>query len=209
MVKIIIVDNHALYRIGLITILGNDPRFDVVGDFRSFSAIKSIVPSFSADLAIVDISVNEECGYDVPQYLKRLNSGLKVIILTENKDESHIINAVQEGIDGYLPKDSEPEEILLGIKKVAAGQKYFSVEISAILVNSTYRRQNKGIPFLTTKEKMIIRLLMDGYSSKQIAAKLDVSPRTIHSHRANILSKFNLNNTTQLVTKIAEQKIIL
>jgi DNA-binding NarL/FixJ family response regulator len=209
MVKIVIVDNHALSRIALVTILKNDPRFEVTGDFKSFSSIKPLLPSLSADLAIVDVAVNEECGYDVPQYLKRLNSDLKVIILTFSKDEMQIVNAIQDNIDGYIHKHAEPEEIILGISKVLSGQKYFSAEISNIVVNNAYRRQNKGVPFLTTKEKEIIRFLMEGFSSKQIAARLDVSPRTIHSHRANILSKFNLNNTTQLVTKIAEQKIVL
>jgi DNA-binding NarL/FixJ family response regulator len=209
MVKIIIVDNHALSRIGLKSILGNDGRYEVTGDYKSFNAVKPLLGSLSVDLVIVDLSVNEECGYDVTQYLKRQHGELKVIILTFGKDEIQVITAVQEDVDGYIHKNAEPDEILLGINRVLSGQKFFSAEISNIVVNHAYRRQNKGLPFLTTKEKEIIRLLMEGYSSKQIAAMLDVSPRTIHSHRANILNKFNLNNTTQLVTKIAEQKIVL
>jgi DNA-binding NarL/FixJ family response regulator len=209
MVKVIVVDNHPLCRIGVKTILMNDPRFDVAGDFRTFTQARPIVLNSTPDLVIIDLTVNEECGFDVAQYLKKHCPSAKVIILTDSKEEYHIVNAVQEGVDAYINKEAEPEEIILGISKVLAGQKYYSGEVSSILVNSAYRRQNKGLPFLTTKEKEIIRLLMEGYSSKQIAAKLEVSPRTIHSHRANILSKFNLNNTTQLVTKIAEQKIMI
>jgi two-component system nitrate/nitrite response regulator NarL len=209
MVKVLIVDNHALSRLGLRSILGNDPRFIVSGDYKSFLPVKPLLQEISPQLVIVDIAVNEECGFDVAQYLKRLDENLKVIILTFHKDDLQIERAVQENIDGYIHKNAEPDEILMGINKVLSGQKYFSAEISHILVSNAYRRQAKGVPFLTTKEKEIIRLIMDGFSSKQIAARLDVSPRTIHSHRANILSKFNLNNTTQLVTKIAEQKIVL
>ena len=209
MARVIIVDNHALCRIGMRTILTSDSRFEVIGDYSNFSSVKQHITSLSPDIAIIDLTVNEQSGINVAQYLKRLPLNLKVVILTHSKEEFHIANAVQDGIDAYIHKEAEPEEILLALSKVSMGQKYYSVEISSILVNSAYRRQNKGMPFLTTKEKEIIRLLMDGYSSKQIAAKLDVSPRTIHSHRANILSKFNLNNTTQLVTKIAEQKILI
>lgn len=209
MVKVLIVDNHALSRLGLRSILGNDPRFIVSGDYKSFLPVKPLLHEISPHLVIVDIAVNEECGFDVAQYLKQLDENLKVIILTFHKDDLQIERAVQENIDGYIHKNAEPDEILMGINKVLSGQKYFSAEISHILVSNAYRRQAKGVPFLTTKEKEIIRLIMDGFSSKQIAARLDVSPRTIHSHRANILSKFNLNNTTQLVTKIAEQKIVL
>ena len=209
MVRVIIVDNHALSRLGLRSILNNDPKFLISGDYRNFHAVKPLLPDLSPQLAIVDSTVNDECGFDVAQYLKRSGHQLKVIILTFSMDELQIERAVQNDIDGYIYKSAEADEILMGINKVLAGQKYFSAEISHILVNNAYRRQSKGVPFLTTKEKEIIRLLMDGFSSKQIAARLDVSPRTIHSHRANILSKFNLNNTTQLVTKIAEQKIVL
>jgi DNA-binding NarL/FixJ family response regulator len=209
MVKIIIVDNHALSRIGLKAILASEGRYEVTGDYKNFNTVKPILQSTTVDLVIIDLSANEECGYNVVQYLKKQHGDLKVIALTFGKDEIQIVNAVQEDVDGYIHKNAEPEEIMLGINRVLLGQKFFSAEISNIVVNHAYRRQNKGLPFLTTKEKEIIRLLMEGYSSKQIAAMLDVSPRTIHSHRANILSKFNLNNTTQLVTRIAEQKIIL
>jgi DNA-binding NarL/FixJ family response regulator len=207
MVKVIIVDNNTIYRTGIKTILLNDARFDVIGDFKHFSTARSLLSTLRPQLFVIDLTINEEAGYDVAQFLKKSNPNCKVAIVTQSKEEFHIVNAVQEGIDAYIHKDSEPDELLLGLSRIVGGQKYYSVEISTILVNSAYRRQSKGVPFLTTKEKEIIRLLMDGFSSKQIAARLDVSPRTIHSHRANILGKFNLNNTTQLVTKIAEQKI--
>ncbi len=209
MVRIIIVDNHTLYRIGLKTILSHDPRFEIIGDYGSFTVARDSMSRSAVNLVVADLSVNEECGYDVPAFIKKSYRDVKVVILSHSKEESHIRSAAEEGIDAFIHKDAEPGEILLGLTKVIAGQKYYSVEISEILVNSTYRRQNQSIPFLTTKEKEIIRLLMEGYSSKQIAGKLAVSPRTIHSHRANILGKFNLHNTTQLITRIAEQKIVI
>jgi DNA-binding NarL/FixJ family response regulator len=209
MVKILSVDNHALSRIGLRTVLSGDPRFEIIGDFKSFNHARTLLPTLTFDLLVIDINVNEECGYDAVEYLKHWRPDLKIIILTFNKEEMQIVNALQNNVEGYIIKDAEPEEILMGINKVLSGQKYFSSDISNIIISNAYRRQNRGVPFLTTKEKEVIRLLMEGYSSKQIAARLDVSPRTIHSHRANILSKFNLNNTTQLVTRIVEQKIVL
>jgi DNA-binding NarL/FixJ family response regulator len=117
------------------------------------------------------------------------------------------MNAVESDIDGYIHKDTEPEELILGITKVLNGEKFYSLEISNILISNLQKRNFKGLPFLTTKEKEIIKYLMEGNSSKEIAAMLAVSPRTIDTHRANILSKFNLKNTNELITKIAEQKI--
>jgi DNA-binding NarL/FixJ family response regulator len=208
-VKVILIDNHALSRIGLKTILANDPRYEVIGDYKYYSLIQQELPSLPVDLFIVNPDVNHESGFEVAQHLKQMHSSYKVVILTDNKEEYHVLNAVQSGIDAYIGRSAEPDEIMLGINKVVNGQKYFSADVSSILVNNAQRRQTRSIPLLTNKEKEVIRLLMEGFSSKQIAARLDVSPRTVHSHRANILGKFNLKNTTQLITKIAEQKIFL
>lgn len=208
MLRILIVDNHSLSRIGLRSVLAH-LAFEIVGDFGSFTTVRPILQTLSPQMVILDTSVSEECGYDVLRYLRDWNPTVKIVILTFRKDELQVLNALQENIDGYITKSAEPDEIVRGISKVVSGQKYYSAEISNIIVDNAYRRQTRGVPFLTTKEKEIIRLLMDGYSSKQIAARLAVSPRTIHSHRANILSKFNLNNTTQLVTRIAEHKIVI
>lgn len=207
MVKIAVVDDHALFRIGLITLLKEDSRFDVTGVYRSFNAIKPLIPDLDANLVIVDITLNKQTGFDIAAYIKEHNPLLKVVILTLLKEDIHIMSAVESDIDGYIHKDTEPEELILGITKVLDGEKFYSLEISNLLISNLQKRNFKGLPFLTTKEKEIIRYLMEGNSSKEIAAMLAVSPRTIDTHRANILSKFNLKNTNELITKIAEQKI--
>jgi two-component system nitrate/nitrite response regulator NarL len=207
MVKIAVVDDHTLSRIGLITLLKEDSRFDVTGVYRSFNTIKPLIPDLDANLVIVDIALNKQTGFDIAVYIKEHNPSLKVIILTLLKEDFHIMNAVESDIDGYIHKDTEPEELILGITKVLNGEKFYSLEISNILISNLQKRNFKGLPFLTTKEKEIIKYLMEGNSSKEIAAMLAVSPRTIDTHRANILSKFNLKNTNELITKIAEQKI--
>jgi DNA-binding NarL/FixJ family response regulator len=207
MVKIAVLDDHALFRIGLMTLLKEEPRFEITGEYKSFNAIKPYVSTLDAHLVLVDISLNKQAGFDVASYIKVQNPNIRIIILTLLKEECHIMNAMEADIDGYIHKDSEPEEILSGINKVLEGEKFYSLEISNLLITNLHKRNFRGLPFLTTKEKQIIRYLMEGNSSKEIAAMLDVSPRTIDTHRANILGKFNLKNTTELVTKIAEQKI--
>jgi DNA-binding NarL/FixJ family response regulator len=207
MVKIAVVDDHALFRIGLITLLKEDSRFVITGVYRSFNTIKPLIPDLDANLVIVDIAQNKQNGFDIAAYIKEHNPLLKVIILTLLKEDFHIMSAVEADIDGYIHKDAEPEELFIGINKVLNGEKFYSLEISNLLISNLQKRNFKGLPFLTSKEKEIIRYLMEGNSSKEIAAMLAVSPRTIDTHRANILSKFNLKNTNELITKIAEQKI--
>lgn len=207
MSRIVVIDDHALFRAGLVAILKQEPGFEVVAEYKSFTPVKPLVPTLPADVVLVDISLTKESGLDIAKYIKNVNPALYVIILTSHKEEFYIINALEAGVDGYIHKDSEPEELVQGIKKVLTGDKFYSLEISGLLVNSIYARSSKGVPFLTNKEKLVIKHLMDGHSSKEIASILDISPRTVETHRANALNKFGLKNTTELIKKIVEQKI--
>jgi DNA-binding NarL/FixJ family response regulator len=204
--RIVLLDDHALFRIGLIAILRNEPTFEVSGEYRNFSQVKPLIPNLQADLILVDITLEDESGLDVAKYIKNVNPSLKVIMLSSHKEEFYVVNALEAGVDGYVHKDTEPDELIKGIRKVLRGEKFYSLEISSLLINNIYSKP-KGLPFLTKKEKEVIRYLLEGFSSKEIADKLDVSPRTIETHRANILNKFNLKNTTELIKKIVEQKI--
>jgi DNA-binding NarL/FixJ family response regulator len=207
MPKIVVIDDHALFRAGLVAILKKESKFEIVGEYRSFTSLKPLIPLLDANVVLVDISLGKESGLDVAKYIKNVNPALRVIILSSHKEEFYVVNALEAGVDGYIHKDSEPEELINGIKKVLAGERFYSIEISGLLINNIYNRGDKGLPFLTNKEKEIVRYLMDGHSSKEIAAALDISPRTVETHRANVLSKFGLKNTTELIKKIVEQKI--
>lgn len=207
MTRIVLLDDHALFRLGLVAILQKDETFEIVGEYKAFSMIKPLIPTLPADIIFVDISLGEESGLDVAKYIKNVNPKLKVIILSTHKEEFYVINALEADVDGYIHKDIDPDELINGIYKVLKGEKFFSLEISSLLINNIYNRPKSGLPYLTSKEKEVVKYLMDGLSSKEIADKLDVSPRTIETHRANALNKFNLKNTTELVKKIIEQKI--
>lgn len=207
MAKIIVVDDHALFRIGLIGILQKEPDFTIVGEYKNFAAVKPLLPTLAADLALIDISLGNESGLDVAKFIRKVNPSVKVVMLSSHKEEFYIVNALEAGIEGYIHKDAEPEELIAGLHKVLKGDKFYSLEISGVLINNIYNRPQRGLPFLTNKEKQVTTHLMEGFSSKEIAVKLDISPRTIETHRANILGKFGLKNTTELIKKIVEQKI--
>ncbi|MBA4135621.1 MAG: DNA-binding response regulator [Flavobacterium sp.] len=207
MKKIVVIDDHALFRAGLVGILKKEEGFSIVGEYRSFTPIKHLIPGMDVHLILVDISLGKESGLDVAKYIKNVNPAIKVVILSSHSEEFYVINALEAGVDGYINKDAEPEELITGIHKVFNGDKFYSVEISSLLINNIYSRHGKGLPFLTGKEKQVIQYLLEGHSSKEIASILDVSPRTVETHRANVLSKFGLKNTTELIKKVVEQKI--
>ncbi len=207
MSNITIIDDHELFRIGLVAILKRDTKCNVVGEYANFEMIKHLIPSWNVDLALVDISLGKISGLEVVRYIKSSNNRTKVVILSGHREEFYLMNAIEAGVDGYIHKDIDEHELLTGIHKVIKGDKFYSMEISNILISNIHNRPQRGLPFLTNKEKQVIRYLMDGYSSKEIAAKLDVSPRTIETHRANVLGKFGLKNTIELIKNVVEQKI--
>lgn len=209
MPKIIVIDDHALFRAGLVAILKKETRFELVGEFESFVPVRPIVPSFDNHVVLIDISLGSESGLEVAKYIKNVNPSVYVIVLSSHREEFYIINALEAGVDGYIHKDTNPDELISGIHKVVSGQKFYSIEISNLLINNIYNKPQRGLPFLTNKEKEVVLYLMDGYSSKEIASMLDISPRTVETHRANVLSKFGLKNTTELIKKIVEHKIKL
>jgi len=207
MARFVILDDHTLFRIGFCQVLKNE-GFDVVGEYGNFSQLKPLIPNLAADLVFVDISLEEESGLDVAKYIKQVNPKLKVIILSSHKEEFYVINALEAGVNGYIHKTADAVELVKGITKVLKGGTFYSLEISGLLIESAYRRA-RSAPFLTPKEREVIRYVVDGYSNKEIADKMNISPRTIETHRANVLSKFNLKNTTELIKKILEHKIEL
>jgi len=207
MINIAIIDDHALFRVGVIAILKNHPGVNTISEYSCFDLVKGMIPSWNIDIALVDISLEKESGLEVVKYIKTSNPRTKVVILSGHKEEFYLINAMEAGIDGYIHKDIGEQELLSGITRISKGEKYYSLEISNLIINNVFQKPQRGIPFLTNKEKEVVKYLMDGYSSKEIAAKLDISPRTIETHRANVLNKFDLRNTTELVKKIVEQRI--
>jgi DNA-binding NarL/FixJ family response regulator len=207
MINIAIIDDHALFRIGLVGILRKDDKINVSGEYSNFNTVKHLIPSWNVDIALVDISLGKDSGLEVARFIKLSSPKTKVVILSGHREEFYLVNAIEVGVDGYIHKDIEEHELLIGLHKVIKGDKFYSMEISNLLINNIYNKPQRGLPFLTKKEKEVIKFLMDGFSSKEIAAELDVSPRTIETHRANVLNKFGLKNTTELIKKIVEQKI--
>ncbi len=187
MINVAVIDDHALFRIGLIGILKTDPAINVVGEYKDFDSVMRLVPSWNVDLVLLDISMGKESGLAVAKYIKHTNVRTKVVILSGHREEFYVVSAIEAGVDGYIHKDIDEKELLNGLHKVMKGDKFYSMEITNLLINNMYSKPQRGIPFLTPKEKQVIKYLMEGYSSKEIASQLDVSPRTVETHRANVL----------------------
>lgn len=207
MARIIVIDDHALFRVGLLSILKREESFQIVAEYRN-SLVGPPLTSLHVDLALIDISLeSKKSGLDIAVEIRQADPKIKIVILSSHKEEYFVINALRAGVDGYIHKDATPDELLLGLRKVLLGKPFYSTEISDILVSNAYKASSSRLPQLTNKEKQVVEHLLDGLVSKEIAVKLAISMRTVEKHRANILNKFKLRNTTELIKRLMELKI--
>jgi DNA-binding NarL/FixJ family response regulator len=206
--RISIVDDHGLFRFGIGAILKSEPLFTLIGDYALAADLLKDISINTPNLVITDLSLGKESGLDLIKKIKNQYPKVKVLVMSMHKDEFHISNAVESGCDGYLYKDDKPEEVIAAVKALMNEEKYYSKDVSNILMNRIYNNPRHSTqPFLTQKEKEVVHHLMKGLSSKEIAGQMNVSSRTVEAHRYNILNKFGLRSATELVKLVAEQKI--
>ena len=205
---IIIADDHPIFRQGLKQIIETEPGFRVIAEAPDGEAALNLITTHRPAIAILDLNMPRLDGLAVAGRVQDLNVPTRLIILTMHTDEFHLNKAIKLDIPGYIIKDSAATEVIDCLKKVTAGGQYFSPALSSFLVNRRRRggksEQLGTIEDLTPTERRIMALLADLKTSKEIAAALNVSPRTIDNHRAHICVKLDLQGSHAL-TKFAIQ----
>lgn len=202
--RIVLADDHVLIRHGIRIILSSDENLEVVGEVSNGDELLDILKDGAADLLILDISMPKVSGIELTEILKKRYPALKILVLTMHKNIRFLRRAISAGADGYLVKSDTEQEIMSAIQKIRAGKTYISPclenEFAEDMLNS-YRNPSSSKTFkgLTKREKQVLGLVVDGMTSKQIAAKLGLSPRTVDHHRASLLKKFEMSNSVDLV----------
>lgn len=207
-IKIIIADDHELFRKGLAELLRKYDEIKIVksvGDGLEFMAL--INSSLEVDIVLLDITMPTMDGFQVLKELKNLNSTIKPIVISMHNDGNYIAKCAKMGAYGYLLKNTDEAELILAIRSVSNGKKYFSAEISEKMINFMSTQSISG-DILSKKETEVLGLIAKGLTTKEIATKLFVSSRTIETHRANILKKLEVKNTAELVKKAAKMNLI-
>ncbi len=214
-IKILLVDDHAVVRKGLISLLEDEVNLKIVGDVSSGKEALEAMPKLKPEIILLDLNMPEMSGMETAKHLKKLSPAIKILVFSMHNDADYVLKSIENGVDGYLLKDSEKDEIMLGIKTVHEGNKYFPPSISAILVGAiqtkgkaiTGSKTSLKTDVLSKKEKQILKLITEGKNSKEIADLLDLSIRTVSNHRANMLKKTNLSNTAELVRIASKEGI--
>jgi DNA-binding NarL/FixJ family response regulator len=213
--SIIIIDDHPLFREGLKTIISRDDRFKVIGEAGSGHEGLEITKRLKPDLVIVDISLPDQSGIQLTRDLRRLFSETKILIVSMHSKIDYIAEAFQAGATGYVVKESASERLLQGLKSVVKGDYYLDSSVSHAVVENLMKSPLKAAKItdadyasLTPREQEVMRFLAEGLSSKAVAEKLFISPKTVENHRANIMNKLGLHSTIELVRYAAKLGLI-
>lgn len=202
-IAITILDDHKLFRDGLAALLSKHEEFEIVACLESgeklFEYLKENTPP---EIILLDISMPKIDGFEVLKTLQNIQT--KAIAISMHDDGNYIAKCAKLGAYGYLLKNTDEDELLLAIKTVHQGKKYFNAAISQKLVESLSEKNT--VEKLTKKETQIVKLLAEGLTTKEIAVKLYISTRTVDTHRANMLRKLNVKNTAELIKKTIQKK---
>ena len=207
-IKLIIADDHELFRSGLAELLKKHDDIKIVKSVADGFEFMDIINSqFEADIVLLDITMPNMDGFQVLKELKTLGSNIKPIVISMHSDGNYIAKCAKMGAYGYLLKNTDESELIFSIRTVYKGKKYFSSEISEKMINFM-SAQSVSENVLSNKETEVLELISKGLTTKEIAAKLFVSSRTIETHRTNILKKFEVKNTAELIKKATEINLI-
>lgn len=215
-IRIVLADDHVLVRDGIKSLLEEQPGMEVVDEASDGKEAIKILEKSLPDLLIVDIRMPEMNGIEVVKKIRENRWDVRTLVLSMHDSEEYVVKSVQAGADGYLLKGSSKDEFLKALHKVAGGGKYFSGDISAILIDNFTdgkpAQKEKKIqaedPFnLTKREKQILKLVLQGKSNKEIGKDLNISKRTAEVHRFNLMKKLDVKNLIELTNKARKYQL--
>ena len=206
MISVILVDDHVIMRDGLRHLLDQESDIEVVGEADNGRKAVKLVMEKKPEIVIMDVAMQDMNGIEATRQIKTENPDIKVIALSMHSERQIVVGIFRAGASGYLLKDSSSLELVEAIRTVHLGRKYLSQKISDIVLQeiSDIKKETGqiGVDVLTNRESEILQLISEGNSTKKIAEVLFISPKTVESHRANIMDKLNIHNIPEL-TKYA------
>jgi len=194
MKRIVLAEDHTMIRDGMKLLLMTRPNWRVVGETGDGRLVGTLVRDTQADLLLLDLDLPGYCGIELAQQVKAQSPQTAILVVTGNQSASVVRAAVAAGVDGYLLKHEDGGELLQAISLVFCGIRY----VSKVLAQALDVEPDSVPPSITAREREILVLVANGYSSQQIAEKLSVSVLTVRKHRQNLMSKLALHNVAEL-----------
>ncbi|KGL59977.1 MULTISPECIES: response regulator transcription factor [unclassified Polaribacter] len=219
MINVILADDHVLVRDGIKALLEDQTGINVIDEASNGKEALEVVSKNKPHILIVDIRMPEMNGIEVVAEINKHHKDVKTLVLSMHDSEEYVVRSIQAGADGYLLKGASKEEFLKALNKVASGGKYFTGDVSSIIMNNfvngnisktaATQKEIKELPFkLTKREKQILILVLELKNNKDIAEELQISKRTAEVHRFNLMKKLEAKNLMELNSKSKEYQLI-
>lgn len=215
-IRILIADDHPLVRSGLMNLLEPFGEFVIVGEAEDGEEAVAKAGKLKPDVAILDLSMPRLSGIEATKRILGKHHEVKVLVLTMHENEEYVYQILKSGASGYVLKNCTKEELSKAIRTVAEGGKYFSTKVSEIMMKGYLERAEERdrkvhVPkgesdILTEREREVMGLLAEGMTNQQIAERLFISPRTVETHKANIMQKLDIADSVKLVRYAVEHK---
>ncbi len=202
--RIIIVDDHPLVRQGLYTILSKESDMEVIGEAANVREASKLIQNLCPDLALIDLRLGSECGFDIICEIRKQQSSTKFIVLTSSASPEYFMEADEYGVEGYVLKEALPEELLYAIRLVDHGRKYYD---PGLLKYKMLQDEKKPGGELTEREKEVLMELGRGLNNRQIADKLYITENTVKKHVGQILTKLDLRDRTQAAIYVNKMEL--
>lgn len=197
--RVIIADDHLLFREGLRGLLSAQEGIEVVGVAADGEELVALAEQTEYDVALIDIEMPKLTGTEAAEQILTRNPEANLVVLTMHNDEAYYLRMVEVGVKGFLLKNSDIDEVVGAVRTVRNGGTYFSAELLDSLVDNLHETHTPAESLLSEREREVLPLICRGLSNQEIADKLFISKRTVDNHRANILEKTGCRNTVGMV----------
>ncbi|MGH2721556.1 MAG: response regulator [Actinomycetota bacterium] len=201
-IRLALADDHLVVREGLRAMLEAEPDFEVVGQTGNGSEVAALVERVKPDVLVLDLMMPGIGGLDVIRELSRRGAGTRIVVLSMHANEAYVLEALGSGAGAYVLKQSEAGELVRAVHEVASGRRYLSPPLSDRALEAYLRQFESGAPeraTLTPREREVLQLVAEGHTSPEIAERLFISPRTVETHRSNLMRKLGLRTPADVV----------
>ena len=212
--KILVADDHAMFADGIELILESENDLQIAGKCYDGRSVINYVNKHSVDIILLDVNLPDINGVEVCKEVLKIQPNLKVIAITMFNEDSYIEEILNNGAKGYILKNTGRDELLKAIRTVAKGESYFSKEVTESIMKSLMNKRKAGtkvaveLPKISRREKEVLKLIVEEFTTQEIADTLYISLKTVESHRASLLSKLNARNTAGLVRIALENNLL-
>ena len=208
-IRLVVVDDHSLFRRGLVSLLSEMPDFEVVGEAGNGTETLPLIARVDPDLILLDINMPGMDGIQTVEALRKAHSRARIMMLTVSQQDSDLIGAIVAGADGYLLKNTEPEDLRTSLLRMAQGDSVLSPEVTKTVMHALTRQQvGAANNPLSDRELEVLDCLSGGQTTLQIATRLFISENTVKTHIRHILEKLDAVNRTEAVSKAMQMGII-